>query len=72
MEVSCLLGDRQTSTGQAWFDDIVFEKADRKPAAPKTAARMVAACPRVAFVRRARYGMAAVLGPRVIRSDADR
>lgn len=57
LEVSCLLGDRKPSTGQAWFDDIVLEKADHRPAAPKTAVKMVAACPRVAFIRRANYGM---------------
>ena len=58
LEVSCLFGDRKTSTGQAWFDDIVLERADGMPAPPKIAAKMIAACPRVAFIRRASYGMA--------------
>jgi hypothetical protein len=58
LEVSCMLGDRQTASGQAWFDDIVLEKADGNPADPKTAAKMIAACPPVAFVRRANYGLA--------------
>ena len=58
IEVNCLFGDRKTSTGQAWYDDIVLELADGQPADPKTAAKMIAACPRVAFVRRASYGMA--------------
>ena len=57
LEVNCLFGGPRTSTGQAWYDDIVLEKADRRPAAPRKAERMVAACPRIAFVRRANYGM---------------
>lgn len=57
LDVSCLLGGKEPSSGQAWFDDVVLEKADGRPAAPETAAKMVAACPRVAFIRRASYGM---------------
>ncbi len=57
LEVSCLFGDRKTSTGQAWFDDIVLERADGMPAAPEIAAKMIAACPPVAFIHREHYGM---------------
>jgi hypothetical protein len=58
LKISCQLGDRQTATGQAWFDDLAIELADGNPADPKTAAKMIAACPPIAFVRRANYGMA--------------
>ena len=57
LDVSCSFGDRNTVTGQAWFDDIVLERADHKPASPEKAARMVAACPPIAFIRRDSYGM---------------
>jgi hypothetical protein len=55
--VHCTFGGQRMSTGLAWFDDITLEKADRRPANPGKAAAMVEACPRVAFIRRARYGM---------------
>ncbi len=57
LQVHCLFGDRNLSTGQAWYDDVVLEKADHRPAPPERARKMVEACPRIAFIRRARYGM---------------
>ncbi len=55
--VQCSYGGQRMSTGAAWYDDLVLEKADRRPAAPEKAATMVEACPRIAFIRRSRYGM---------------
>jgi len=57
LEVACCFGERHPSAGRAWYDDVVIEKADRRPASVAKAERMVAACPRIAFIRRARYGL---------------
>jgi hypothetical protein len=57
VNINCALGDHKLGRGQVWFDDIEIGPADGDPADAKTAAQMIAACPPIAFVRRANYGL---------------
>ncbi len=71
-EINCLFGGWGVSTGKAWYDDVSLEKTAAGPeespeskraarggsaALPEKAAEMIKACPPVAFIRRADYGM---------------